>query len=513
MRFSVKTILLCALTFGTPALAYDTLPEAVTVTDNGNETIISGPNPQAAVVLVAGAFIKPTGYEDLAKAIVSNSNQEIAVFIPHFFGDFAIPGRSGKKIDAAIGYLAQRGIASPSLRVFAAGHSHGGMAVNDTPVSHDLGGLILLASYLPHSAVSSQTIANFPKPVLMLGGELDGLTGINYVARDALTVAAMARTDVNIVTEKPVVLLRGVTHRQFADGSADDADSIPPEVSLVHAHDAMAKVIVDFIASRGALTGFNQAAGKSHVKAEVAATTNLLEPYRLAQVTEDMTCAEAQRAAVELDAPGWDAIRIESKFYHHGPSDALFILDKSSISKAAQGFKLHLPVLIDSAIDMTDISKNNYLAPRALFCKMRTASKIAAETGLTATKPDLNCAELNQRVIASTLATITDAAQRARFSAKYGDPETWALEALSDDASDQVQYGPITIRSEKKATGQSWIRSRFGFASITASSWQLTTGDLITADDVKIALFAGAHYCKILPPARIVEWATIFGLK
>jgi hypothetical protein len=35
----------------------------------------------------------------------------------------------------------------------------------------------------------------------------------------------------------------------------------------------------------------------------------------------------------------------------------------------------------------------------------------------------------------------------------------------------------------------------------------------MTADDVKIALFAGAHYCKLLPPARIVEWATIFGLK
>jgi hypothetical protein len=226
-----------------------------------------------------------------------------------------------------------------------------------------------------------------------------------------------------------------------------------------------------------------------------------------------MTCAEAQRAAVELAAPGWDAIRIESKFYHHGPSEALFIFDKSSVSKDAQGFKLHLPVLIDNAIDMTDISKNNYLAPRALLCKMRTASKIAAETGITTTKPDLNCAELNQRVIASTLATITDATQRARFSAKYGDPETWALEALSDDASDQVQYGPITIRSEKKATGQSWIRSRFAFEPKTASSWQLTTGDLMTADDVKIALFAGAHYCKLLPPARIVEWATIFGLK
>ena len=513
MRFSTKTALLYALAFGTSALANDTPSGTVTVTDNGNETIISGPNPQAAVVLIAGAFIKPTGYEDLAKAIIHSSKQEIAVFIPHFFGDFAIPGRTGKKIDAAIDYLAQHGVVSPSLHVFAAGHSHGGMAVNETPRTHNLGGLILLASYLPHSAVSSQTIANFPKPVLMLGGELDGLTGINYVARDSLTVATMARTDANVITANPVVLLRGVTHRQFADGSPDDADSISPEVSLPLAHDAIAKVIVDFIASRGALTHFNQESGKSNLKDQVAATTKLLEPYRLAQVTEDMTCAEAQRAAVELDAPGWDAIRIESKFYHHGPNDALFILDKSSISKDAQGFKLHLPVLIDNAINMTDISKDNYLAPRALFCKMRTGSKIAAETASTTSRPDLNCAELNQRVIASTLSTMTDAAQRARFIARYGDPETWTLEGLSDDTSDQVQYGPITIRSEKKATGQSWIRSRFAFEPKTATSWQLTTGDLRTADDVKIAMFAGAHYCKILPPARIIEWATIFGLK
>ena len=102
--------------------------------------------------------------------------------------------------------------------IFLAGHSLGGIMARESAKKMDLAGLMLFASYLPKSDIAGKDfVSSFPIPVLTLGGELDGLTGINYIAREFME-ASKAKLKLSNIYKKPVILLEGVNHSQFADG-------------------------------------------------------------------------------------------------------------------------------------------------------------------------------------------------------------------------------------------------------------------------------------------------------
>ena len=143
---------------------------------------------------------------------------------------------------------------------------------------------------------------------------------------------------------------------------------------------------------------------------------------------------------------------------------------------------------------------------------MRSAAKLSQETGYAADDPGQNCAELNAKVVLDTLATLTPV-QRARFAAKYGDFAAWTQLSTPGDEANLVQLGPLLIRSEKVASGPRWVMGAFRFGQAAAGSWRIDTTQLITGTEVLIPRFAGANYCKVMAPMRVIEWATVFGLK
>ncbi|MBM4252373.1 MAG: hypothetical protein FJ146_10420 [Deltaproteobacteria bacterium] len=516
MRLSALLSFFCYLASLQPATslaATNPTGPAIVTTHSSDQIVISGPQPEAALVLIGGAFVKPQQYVKLAETIASTSHGKIAVLVPHFVGDIAAPMFTHAKIEAAISLLTAHGVSDPRSHVFAAGHSHGGIAVQEAPVSMNLGGLIMLASYLPRTLGSSDSIATYPKPILTIGAELDGLTGVNYIARDFISVASQVTKEATIARQKPIVVVRGMNHMQFADGEEHSGDIFPVSISLSDAHQKIAALITNFIADQAKLSDVDGATARQSLDQAVAATSELLNPYVRSELELENLCAQTQKQAVNLDPTAWDEIKMESKIYRHGWSDALFILDKSKVKKINQGFELHLPVLIDDGMNPVDLSKDQSIAPRSLLCKMRTGSMLARETANNISAPDKNCAELNQAVIANALQSITDLDQRSRVAAKFGDPATWQLTALSSDDTDEVKYGPFLIRSHRQATGQGWVGSKFAFTASDDGGWVLDTAELHTADDIRFKLFAGAFYCKIIPPMRVIEWATLFSLK
>jgi hypothetical protein len=496
-----------------PATVNAATTTAISVTNASDQIIVTGPKPEAALVLIGGALVKAEQYVKLAETIATTSAGKIAVFIPHFIGDIAAPVFTHSKIDTAIDFLTAHGVSEPEKHIFTAGHSHGGIAVHEAPVSMNLGGLIMFASYLPRTLGSNDSIANYPKPILTIGAELDGLTGVNYIARDFISVANQVTKEAAIARQKPIVVIRGMNHMQFADGEEHSGDSIPVSISLDEAHQQIANLVVNFIADQAKISDVDGSAARKSLDQAVAATAELLHPYISSDANLGDLCAEMQKEAVQLEEATWDQIKIESKIYRHGWPDALFILDKSKVKKTDKGYELHLPVLIDDGINPVDLSKDHSVAPRSILCKMRTGSMLARETASSVKTPDRSCAELNQTIIADAIRSVTDAQQRARIMDKFGDPSSWQLSTTSSDEVDIVDYGPFHIRSNRQSTGQGWVGSKFEFGPIADGKWQLETAELHTADDIRFKLFAGAFYCKVIPPMRIVEWATLFSLK
>ena len=169
------------------------------VTDTSKSIHVLAGQPKTLLVVFPGAYVPSEKYTDLAKQIVATSNGSIGVFIPHFTANFANPLQAGPAVQEAIDYVSKQGVAKAASRVFIAGHSQGGIAANDMPLSYHLGGLILLGSYLPHTAVIGKQLKTYSAPVLTLGGELDGLTGINYLAREYATMADLQSSNANVL--------------------------------------------------------------------------------------------------------------------------------------------------------------------------------------------------------------------------------------------------------------------------------------------------------------------------
>ena len=281
----------------------------------------------------------------------------------------------------------------------------------------------------------------------------------------------------------------------------------------------MAKTIVNFMAVHSDSANFasvNISNATAELQDVVASTGQLLAPYLKAFDALDPLCPNMQRTAFALDNGAWERVKFDVKYYPSLINEPAFILDKTSVKKGDDGsVTLHLPVFTDYAPNITDVSDNNYLSPRSVFCKMRTQEAFVAESGLSSSVAFKNCAQLNQLVIQQTLSTLTDDQQKARLEQRYGALESWTVTSTPGDKADAVTYGPFVINSTKKATGQDFIGGTFSFAPEKARTeiWALETPQLQTPKNLPVQAFAGAYYCKLIAPARVIEWATLFGLK
>ena len=97
---------------------------------------------------------------------------------PKFFGELPNPVQIKNKVKKI---MSNNTALQSQKKMFIESHSLGGVVARKTAKNLDVGGLILLGSYLPKSDIAGKDyIKDFPIPVFTIGGELDGLTGINY---------------------------------------------------------------------------------------------------------------------------------------------------------------------------------------------------------------------------------------------------------------------------------------------------------------------------------------------
>ena len=483
---------------------------ALSIEDTGDAILYRSGKPVAALVLFPGAKVAPERYAGLCEKLVVETKGELLVVACRFFKNFPNPLQGKSRILIAVKALEKMGYADAAQRVFLAGHSFGGILAKKYVPLMRLGGLLLLASYINHSRSKKTTLRQYAAPVLTLGGELDAYMGMNYLARESRLLIELEDRETCPVYRKPVILLRGINHMQFADG-APLAGEFEPARSLEQAHEAICRTMVDFMRAQSPFLSGDAGAARAFLEKSVMETRMLVSPYLAAWDATPDFFLELQKVAAPLAHNAWNKLHTATRLYCGKIDKYRFILDKSSLRKTGRGLEVYAPIYFERRIGLRDISRNNYLSLEYAACKFRSQESLAAAAGASPGGKALNCAELNAAIIGKALLLIEDAHVKARLEMRYGALDAWKYESTSDALKDTVIYGPFTIVSHRKATGSAWLSGAFSFFK-SGDGWRIETAELLTPADFALQRYAGAHYTKLISPLRIIEWATIFGL-
>ena len=287
------------------------------VSESGSFITIDEVKPEAAIVLFPGAFVAPGAYVDLALELQSAAKVPTKVFISKFVGNFANPVQGNWRVDAVVKEMQDLGFEDTEKRVFLAGHSQGGIMGADSAESKNLGGLILLGSYLAETPLLGNSFEDFPIPTLTLGGEIDGLTGFNYLARE---YSKMQKLPVEKQWNKPVIILDKVNHMQFADNSYLEGD-LEAGIPTQEAHAKIADVVSSFIALQ--LGQIDES--KESLRKYLERSDEILNPLLIALESDDTLCLEGQKSVAGLKEQDWMQLKVEDEPYRTKASYGSYI--------------------------------------------------------------------------------------------------------------------------------------------------------------------------------------------
>ena len=137
-------------------------------------------------------------------------------------------------------------------------------------------------------------------------------------------------------------------------------------------------------------------------------------------------------------------------------------------------------------IDLGNIS----LAPKASFCKMKSAESVVNADLDEEIHKKTSCSKIQRRLMLETLYLLTDK-QYQRY----------------------LESGKILdiVKEKKNSTGIGWLSSGSDLIDEEDGDYFVNTRSLYTNLDAP-KLFNGMTYCKLVTPARLLDWYLIDSL-
>ncbi|MEN9834936.1 MAG: hypothetical protein RL011_1129 [Pseudomonadota bacterium] len=427
------------------------------------------------LLIFPGGKVEPDAYQDLATAVFRASEGKVSVIAAKFSYNLPNPLQAPKRITDTLKRLSDIGLKDGAKHLYLVGHSDGGIMGHAEATKAELGGLVLLGSYIPNAVIFGGQLREYPLPTLMMIGERDGHTPINFLARELLHLKPGTK-----VWEKAVLFLPGANHMQFADGSAV-AEDLPPTADLAATQQQVAQDIVDFISSQQEPAS----SARNRLMERLSATKHALLPFLSTWQSHETVCAEAQTAGLGSEH-GLSAV---SKVYDRHTEFPLFLASQPQLlSVPSGGSQITVPTYLENPPAPFDISLNRYLAPQSVGCKLVEMSQ-------------QSCAAANVAAISKALAALRSNSLGSEAAKILGDDLTWMPAQSSLDQSSEVWRGEaLTVTSRRVANLAEWVGTPISWLR-DGNTWRLSTAEWTNND--------GTRYCKIVSPLRIVEWATV----
>lgn len=250
---------------------------------------------EIALVWIQGAQVPAALYVPLMQELQKQSATSLWIGLPSFLGDTPEPVRLQADIDDTIKKMQAAGL-SADAKIFYGAHSLGTVFLQQFVAKNPgrCAGQILTGGFIARTNFYPKF--NFPVPTLTMGGSLDGL------ARVTRTVAESFYQQITLADQAqnfPVVVIEGMNHWQWASGNNVSLlvkqRDLKAETTEEEAHSTAATLMADFISQ---LLGTG---GGALVQSAVATTKTFVEPLIAAYNLEGSRHFNAPR---QIKGPG-----------------------------------------------------------------------------------------------------------------------------------------------------------------------------------------------------------------
>ena len=437
------------------------------------------------LIFLPGARVPAENYQDLLGRIQNEVHRPLWTITLKFLGDVPQPVGLKTRVKRVIKNL-NKSLKSKILQedIWLSGHSLGG--INARRIASEYGGLILLSSYFDRLGDRNKTdFPKFEQPVLLLSGELDGLTRPAYLARDA----KFDTTNSSIENwNKSVILLPEVNHSLFAYDDYLLSGDLPTTLEPSVGRELIAEAAGLFMTIHSNQTEASLKANSMESLYEFKKKSNeLLRSYEIAYSKDSTLCGDAQELIIKEDLGQSTKLKINSeteKGIHK------FALAKPIIEVNSEKEPVITTVkFVDHYRNIIDLG-NISLAPKASFCKMKSSESLVNSSLDGEIQKRTSCSKIQRRLMLETLYLLTDKQyQRYLDSGKILD----------------------IVKEKKNATGIGWLSSGSDLIDEEDGDYFVRTRSLYTNLDAPEP-FSGMTYCKLVTPARLLDWYLIDAL-
>jgi len=482
--------------------------------------------------MIPGASISSEQYVGFLNQLRSQSANKLNVFscVLWYFGDIPQPVDVEHRIQGGLDDLKKRGLPD-NHRLFIGGHSLGSVFAQTDYLYNDLKpeGLVFLNGYMLRKYWYGKDSLEFPVKSITIGGEKDGQSTITRLSE------SWYNTGKNSNDQHVTVILEGANHMSFTTGN------VP---SLVKSYDLKADIDSDVAKQQGAEVLVAYWANESStLKSYTDKTNKLVEPIVWAFEAEssrlfnapkqyggplESSCVKggctdtAPLGAKLAEYVAGDLNGYDIKFTNHYaylPGDPLFSFGK---------YEFHLPTVTldhekktgtitsfsqgywDGTIDEIFHSFDVAIKPISaleLASKIRSRQCVQNElhqttdTSFSVDDPQF-CKETNQKIIDDALSHASPAAldRYHKYAKQYvaGDDKATSSGPgfLTGHISFEESGDQMLVKSPLLKTDINYWRDTF---HIPRPSYIPDPGCY--------------HYCKILSPARVMEYVYVNGIR
>merc|ERR1740139_664384 len=477
----------------------------------GNVLPPANPNLTAvAVILNPGGLVPARLYEEHMQrwqAQAERAGLSMWVGVLSYWFDLPLPIRLQANINNALASMKGTHGMPEAAPVFLTGHSMGGGVLGDVALSmHQQGkvqGIILQASYIGVKFFPPMSESfGFPVPTLTVGADLN--FGAARITRMAV---ARYRQRALSVNDYPFVVIEGMNHMQFASGF--EKEDLKPEVDTATAQQEVARLSVEFIANQMG-QGEN-----SYLLSETRRTDEIFAPINTAFELEcdaHFNCPN-QATAPNPNCPRgvcpssspWigfaqehilgkqvtDVVQVQNNYADLNPWN---FSDRDGRKPFITEDVQTVQAYVSSSSTLAEFEDDTGIpvASTELLSKFISREEgMLKARGIRTGRDTDYCVELNQIAFDRALSLASPLA-RQRFEA-HGQPMVFK----------PTKYvfrniGPLWVSSKMS------YREEDGAMAVTSYGLFKEPGN--SSSD-------GNHYCKLLTPARALEWIYVDGLQ
>ncbi|CAK0904075.1 unnamed protein product, partial [Prorocentrum cordatum] len=513
----------------------------------------------AAWIVLPGAQIDMATYRPLAEAVQQKVSMPLWVAVlGTYLTPSPIPPEVGPRIDYVLSEMKDQGLDLDKVKLFYGGHSLGSVFIQDHlhkyhgdtgPMSGKIEvlGQVLMGGFIQRKYVYPNW--TYPVSTLTIGGELDGL------ARPTRIAEAYYHSQ-DRLNDFPVAVVKGMTHMQFSSGEPPllvKLRDLQPEITYGQAYAAVASLVAPYFEKRAGLVEHLEfmlmplfVLRPSHLDYTMEFVTPMIRAYELEGNrwfnAMDQVGGPGEKHCVKGGCPSKSAWAPEAQRVISDVDGWTLTVDNQYVdcsSTPLTGEEFHLPAITGDAAQkalITTYSQGHWDDTQPSWFDWKEVFD-QFDTGFVATSAE----EIGTK-LASRQCTLIQGVGDVNASFSVDDPQfcamtnkkayEWAQAAAATASLDRFhKHGQKYVFGDdiSKAGGPSFLYARLQFNEKTDSSgesvievaspmqkteidyWEKHFGPIPRPSAIPDP--GCFHYCKLLSPARAMEWIYIDSLR